>query len=73
MSVRHQGLTSGCMTPARKMLTSALSSSWTESDFNCLADATLDEINAEVERGLEVCCVVVEYSVAVRSGSEALR
>ncbi len=75
MSVRHHGVMSGyrTLTTTRKMLTSALSSSWTERDFNWLVDATLDAIHAEVERGLEVCCVMVECRVAVRSSSEALR
>ncbi len=75
VSVRHHGFMSGyrTLTTTRKMLTSTLSSSWTERDFNWLADATLDAIHAEVERGLEVCYVVVKCRVAVRSSSEALR
>ncbi len=60
MTVRHYGLMSGyrTLTKTRKMMTTIHSSNWTERDYNSLADATLDAIHAEVERALEVNCVV---------------
>ncbi len=57
---RRHGFISGyrTLTTARKMMTRTLFSSWTEKDFNSLADATLDAIHAEVEHTLEVRCVL---------------
>ncbi len=60
VSVRRHGFISGyrTLTTARKMMTRTLFSSWTEKDFNSLADATLDAIHSEVEQALEVSCVL---------------